>query len=79
MGPVLYPTKNEETYGIVSYQNFSMSFCITFKKKTAACGSHVAMSHQDCSACAWVSGSTGACDPLSTLFCKANLEIYKHW
>ena len=27
--------------GIVSYQNFSMSLYITFKKKTSPCGSHV--------------------------------------
>ena len=37
VGPVLYP---EEIYGIVSYLIFSMSFYITFKKKTWACGSH---------------------------------------
>ena len=54
MSSVLYPAKNEEIYGIVSYQNFSTSFCITFQKKTSACGSP--MGHM----CAlWVSGSTG--------------------
>ena len=36
VGPVLYP---KEIYGIVSYLIFSMSFYITFKKKTLACGS----------------------------------------
>ena len=38
MGPVLYP---KEIYGIVLYLIFSMSFYITFKKKTLACGSQV--------------------------------------
>ena len=36
MGPVLYPKK---FHGIVSYLIYSMSFYITFKKKTLACGS----------------------------------------
>ena len=38
MGPVLYP---KEIYGIVLYLIFSMSFYITFKKKTLARGSQV--------------------------------------
>ena len=38
MGPVLYP---KEIYGIVLYLIFYMSFYITFKKKTLACGSQV--------------------------------------
>ena len=29
MRPVLHSAKDEEIYGIVSYQNFSMSFYIT--------------------------------------------------
>ena len=41
MGPVLYPTKNEEAYDITPYQNFSMSFYITIKKKTSVYGSQV--------------------------------------
>ena len=40
-GPVLYPTRNEEIYGIVPYQKLLMSCYITFKKKTSACGSQV--------------------------------------
>ena len=38
VGPVLYPV---EIYSIVSHLIFSMSFYITFKKKTLACGSYV--------------------------------------
>ena len=41
MGPVLCPIKNEEIYNIVSYQNFSMWFCIIFKKEISAYGSQV--------------------------------------
>ena len=40
-GPVLYPAKNEEIYGIVPYQQFFMPCYITFKKKTSKCGSQV--------------------------------------
>ena len=64
-GPVLYP---EEIYDIVSYLiSVSMSFYITFKKKTLACGSQeghmwVTSGHL------WVSGSPSVTrDPLSTL------------
>ena len=28
------PARNKEVYGIVSYQNFSTSFCITFKENS---------------------------------------------
>ena len=38
MGQFLYAVKNEEIYGIVSYQNFSMPLYIVFEKKTSACG-----------------------------------------
>ena len=35
MESVLYPAKNKEIYGIVSYQNFPCHFA----RKTSACGS----------------------------------------
>ena len=69
--PVLY---SEETYGIVSYLIFSMSFYITFKKRTLACGSQVGN--------LWVTsgllcGSVGQwvnmCDPLSTLMLNVGI------
>ena len=53
MGPVLYP---KEIYGIVLYLIFSMSFYITFKKKTLACGSYVGHIR----IALWVSGSSGS-------------------
>ena len=60
MGPVLYP---KEIYGIVLYLIFSMSFYITFKKKTLACGSQVGHIW----IVLWVKW-VNTCDPLSTLY-----------
>ena len=36
---ILYPAKSEEIYSIASYQNFSILFAITFRKKGSACES----------------------------------------
>ena len=75
IGSVLYLAKNEEIYGIVPFQNFSMSFYVTFKKKTSTCGSGRM----------WVTsrllhGSVGQvvyrCDPLSTLLTTYS---YSYW
>ena len=65
VGPVLYP---EEIYGIVSYLIFSMSFYITFKKKTLACGSQEGhMWITSGLLCGSVGKWVNRCDPLSTM------------
>ena len=46
----------------LSYQNFYMSFCITFQKKTSACGSYLGHIR----IALWVKW-VNRCDPLSTL------------
>ena len=38
---ILYPTKNKEIYGIVPYQKFFMSCCISYFKKALTCGSRL--------------------------------------
>ena len=56
MGPVLYP---KEIYGIVLYLIFSMSFHITFKKKSLTCGSQVGLMWVTSGLLSESSGSTG--------------------
>ena len=55
-GPVLYPAKNEEVYGIVPYQNFFMLCYITLKFQHVG---HIWIVQ-------WVKW-VNRCDPLSTL------------
>ena len=68
-GPVLYPAKNEEIYGIVPYQNFSCHVTLaTFKRKLQHVGHKwvICGSHLDCSVGEWVKW-VNKCDPFSTL------------
>ena len=60
-GPVLYPAKSEEIYGIVPYQKFFMS-CYTLL--TSTCGSQVGL---DCSVDQWVKW-VNRCNPLQPWF-----------
>ena len=66
MGPVLYP---EEIY-VTS--DFSMSFYITFKKETLACGSQEG--HMWVTSGLLVDLWVNKCNPLSTLI---NSAVYK--
>ena len=71
MRPVLHP---KEIYGIVLYLIFSMSFYITFKKKTLACGSQVGHMWVTSGLLSGSSGSTGV-----THFqpCKMHIASYR--
>ena len=68
IGPVLFPSKMKKSiYGIVLYQNFSISPCITLKENSAN-GSHVGHIWIALAAVGqWINVTIGACDPLSTL------------
>ena len=72
-GPVLYPAKNEEIYGIVPYQKFSCHVTLLLKRKLqhvghkwVTSGSYIYGSHPDCSVGQWVKW-VNRCNPLSTL------------
>ena len=60
-----FPANNEEIYGTVSDQNFSISFALLLKRKTSACGSY-----SDCS----VGQQVNRCDPLSAVVSTEHLQ-----
>ena len=78
-GPVLYPAKNEEIYGIVPYQQFSCHVTLLLKRKLQHVGHKwvICGSHPDCSVGQWVKW-VNRCDPLSTLvhICVTTTSVY---